>query len=546
MSATPYEARPFSPLSLRPPKEDPGSVALVDVLHGEEVARARVFFRVVVVIALVTGGFIPALSGERWLRITSALLCLAGAAIAMVGLVILRKPERYTHAVVSALGAGCGAIAVAVIYYIGPFSAGAMVLTLGVYFFGTSHSRVGARVTYGTIALAYLASSGGVAAGVLADRALFSTSGAESFTRWFQVLMSQVILALTFYLARSSRRATEGAIDRVNRATVQIQQRDAMLDEARGELARAMRPGEGRYTGQLLDEYKVGELIGRGAMGEVYKGIDRMRTPVAIKLLHPEMLEDPARVQRFIREAEAASAVNSPHVPRIFGSGSVGENPYLVMELLDGHDLGWHLRRTGKLELELVVDMCEQVARALADVRTAGVVHRDLKPANLFLTDSLPRTWKVLDFGLSKILWESGSLTRDSAVGTPAYMAPEQVRGPKVDHKTDLYALAAIAYRSITGIPPFAGDQVAHVLYRVVYQQPPCPGQLVRVPVDVELVLAIGMAKKSEDRFEKVEDFAAAMRAAAQGALDDDLRARGWSVVKAAPWGATLKPSAAA
>jgi serine/threonine-protein kinase len=152
----------------------------------------------------------------------------------------------------------------------------------------------------------------------------------------------------------------------------------------------------------------------------------------------------------------------------------------------------------------------------------------------------------VLDFGLSKILWESGSLTRDSAVGTPAYMAPEQVRGPKVDHKTDLYALAAIAYRSITGIPPFAGDQVAHVLYRVVYQQPPCPGQLVRVPVDVELVLAIGMAKKSEDRFEKVEDFAAAMRAAAQGALDDDLRARGWSVVKAAPWGATLKPSAAA
>jgi eukaryotic-like serine/threonine-protein kinase len=546
VSATPYEARPFSPLSLRPPKEDPGSVALVDVLHGEEVARARVFFRVVVVIALVTGGFIPALSGERWLRITSALLCLAGAAIAMVGLVILRKPERYTHAVVSALGAGCGAIAVAVIYYIGPFSAGAMVLTLGVYFFGTSHSRVGARVTYGTIALAYLASSGGVAAGVLADRALFSTSGAESFTRWFQVLMSQVILALTFYLARSSRRATEGAIDRVNRATVQIQQRDAMLDEARGELARAMRPGEGRYTGQLLDEYKVGELIGRGAMGEVYKGIDRMRTPVAIKLLHPEMLEDPARVQRFIREAEAASAVNSPHVPRIFGSGSVGENPYLVMELLDGHDLGWHLRRTGKLELELVVDMCEQVARALADVRTAGVVHRDLKPANLFLTDSLPRTWKVLDFGLSKILWESGSLTRDSAVGTPAYMAPEQVRGPKVDHKTDLYALAAIAYRSITGIPPFAGDQVAHVLYRVVYQQPPCPGQLVRVPVDVELVLAIGMAKKSEDRFEKVEDFAAAMRAAAQGALDDDLRARGWSVVKAAPWGATLKPSAAA
>jgi serine/threonine-protein kinase len=195
--------------------------------------------------------------------------------------------------------------------------------------------------------------------------------------------------------------------------------------------------------------------------------------------------------------------------------------------------------------MELMVEMVEHVATALADVRAAGVVHRDLKPANLFLTDSLPRTWKVLDFGLSKILWDNdgGSmLTRDQAVGTPAYMSPEQVRGPKVDHQADLYALAAIAYRAITGVPPFSGNQIAHVLYRVVYQQPESPAALARVPVDVELVLAVGMAKRVEDRFERVEELAAAMRAAYRGDLSDEVRARGWNVLKSAPWGSVVKP----
>jgi serine/threonine-protein kinase len=158
------------------------------------------------------------------------------------------------------------------------------------------------------------------------------------------------------------------------------------------------------------------------------------------------------------------------------------------------------------------------------------------------LTDSLPRTWKVLDFGLSKIQWEGSMLTRDQAVGTPAYMAPEQVKGPKVDHQADLYALAAICSRAVTGVPPFSGNQVAHVLYRVVYQQPVCPGELASVPVDLELVLAIGMAKSPDDRFPDVERFAAAVRAAHTGELDDETRARGWALVKAAPWGSSLKP----
>jgi serine/threonine-protein kinase len=112
-----------------------------------------------------------------------------------------------------------------------------------------------------------------------------------------------------------------------------------------------------------------------------------------------------------------------------------------------------------------------------------------------------------------------------------------------VDHLADLYALAAIAYRAITGVPPFSGSEIAHVLYRVVYQIPVCPGELVQIPVDMELVLAIGLAKDPADRFDKVEDLARAMRAAFEGKLDDDTRARGWSLVKEMPWGSSIKPT---
>jgi serine/threonine-protein kinase len=529
-------------MSIRAPQD-----AVVDhrpVLHLEEVARARIFFRIILAIAALTAAFIPALAGERWLRLLAAMLCTVVASLCAAVLLTLRDPGRYTAGLSTAIGVVFSLFGVVVLYYIGLFSAGVMILVVGLYFFGTSHSRLTARATYATIAIAYFASSTALAAGWLADRALFSTAAAQPFTRWFQVVMSQVIFGLTFYLARSSRRAMEAALDRVTKANLQIQKQNALLAEARSDLARVTTTGTGRHTGQKIGPYLVGELLGRGAMGEVYRAEDRGGMTVALKLLHPALLESPTKVKRFLREAEAASAARSPHVPRVFGTGWTDDatTPWLAMELLEGHDLGWHLRKTGKLRLDLVVEMVEHVSRALADVREAGVVHRDLKPANLFLTDSLPRTWKVLDFGLSKILWESGSLTRDHAVGTPSYMSPEQIRGPTVDHLADLYALAAIAYRALTGIPPFAGDEVAHVLYRVLYQQPVCPGELVPVPIDMELVLAIGLAKAREERFERVEDLAAAMRAALDGKLPDDIRAKGWNLVKRMPWGSYSKP----
>jgi serine/threonine protein kinase len=165
---------------------------------------------------------------------------------------------------------------------------------------------------------------------------------------------------------------------------------------------------------------------------------------VAVKLLHPNMLADPSNVQRFLREARAAAAVPCEHVAQVLSVGNAPNGvPFIVMELLEGHDLAFYLRRAAQLPLRQVVELVEHTSRALAAVRDAGIVHRDLKPGNIFLTDTLPRRWKVLDFGLSK-LQGAEAITKDQAVGTPSYMAPEQVKGDEVDHLADLYALTAI------------------------------------------------------------------------------------------------------
>ncbi|MFS8071407.1 MAG: serine/threonine-protein kinase, partial [Byssovorax sp.] len=269
-------------------------------------------------------------------------------------------------------------------------------------------------------------------------------------------------------------------------------------------------------------------------------------TLAAVKLLHPYLLDNPDHVRRFLREAEVTAAVRTDHVVEVLELGQTSEgSPFLAMELLSGHDLGWHLRQVGKLQLPSVLDLVFQLASALTKMREAGVVHRDLKPGNLFLTDSLPPMWKVLDFGLSKLAGMGGTLTQGAAIGTPSYMAPEQVKG-EVDHRTDLYAVAAIVYRALTGSAPFAGEEPVMILFHVLYSQPAPPAQFVQLPSDVELVLAVGLAKLPEDRFASAEELALALRRAAAGDLDDATRARGWALLKKAPWGLTRKPKATA
>lgn len=526
------------------------------VLRESERVRTAVFYRAMLVVALLVLCAVPILPGPLWLRIQTAVACLVAGLLCIAFLIISPDRRRYTPTVAAAGAVALTALATVVIYYLGLYSASASVLSVGIYFYGSSESRRVARAAYGTAAVLYFIGTFGIAVGAIPDLAVFSVKEVPSASRFYRVFMQQAIFGMTFYLARSMRRATQSAIERARQDDLMLRQREAQLLEARNELDRALRPGDGRLSGQTIDRYRLGALLGRGGMGEVYAAdviesspmsrrdvVPREGAPghVAVKLLHPNMLEDPSNVERFLREARAAAAVPSEHVAQVLSVGSTATGaPFIVMELLEGHDLAYHLRRSAQLPLGQVVEMVEHTARALAAVRDAGIVHRDLKPGNLFLTDTLPRRWKVLDFGLSK-LQGAEALTKDQAIGTPSYMAPEQIRGKEVDHQADLYALTAIAYRAITGRPPFVGDEVAKVLMDVLSKMPESPLEFVRVPVDVELVLAIGLAKRKKHRFATVEELATALALAERGELDDESRAKGWALLKQWPWGTSLR-----
>ena len=152
-------------------------------------------------------------------------------------------------------------------------------------------------------------------------------------------------------------------------------------------------------------------------------------------------------------------------------------------------------------------------------------MHRDLKPQNLFFTDD--GVWKLLDFGVALLANSTGTLTRGDAIGTPAYMAPEQARGEPVDHRADVYALGAVLYRCLTGQPAFAGGDTPALLYAVVHQSPVRPSALQPVPAAIEQVLALAMAKAREDRLQTAAELVAAFIAARDGALAAVLEARG-------------------
>jgi serine/threonine protein kinase len=223
----------------------------------------------------------------------------------------------------------------------------------------------------------------------------------------------------------------------------------------------------------------------------------------------------------------------------------VGEQPvpYLVMERLEGHTLGEILRERRVLLAGEVVELITQLAIGITAAAAAGVVHRDLKPQNVFRHHD---AWKILDFGVARAVEHGDTLTAGQIVGTPSYMAPEQATGGEVDHRTDLYAIAAIAYRVLTGYPPFASTEIAEVLYRVVHTRPIRPSLLApELPPDVDLVLAIGLASRQADRFSTGAELVEALRDALAGQLAPSTRARAAAILQVAGWSSTVPKSRA-
>jgi eukaryotic-like serine/threonine-protein kinase len=285
------------------------TIATSVVMRSEELDRARAFYRLTALMTAFAAAFMPIVPGPRSLRALAMALCTFAITANLIALRRLRDETRYTPRFVAFMGALLAVVAELTLFYFGLFTAAVMVLPLGVYFFGLSESQVAARVTFWTGAIGYALLSMGVVVGVLPDLGPMPISALALPWRGFFVVMAEVVFATTYFLARSSRRATETAVARVERANRQVLQKEALLDEARIELDRALRPGEGRYTDQVVGGWKLGEILGRGGMGEVYRAV-RGSDVAALKLLHPVILADPAHVKRFEREAELARKVS--------------------------------------------------------------------------------------------------------------------------------------------------------------------------------------------------------------------------------------------
>jgi serine/threonine-protein kinase len=293
-------------------------------------------------------------------------------------------------------------------------------------------------------------------------------------------------------------------------------------------------------SGRTVGSFRLGALLGRGAMGEVYEAahVDSDE-PAAVKLLSPDVREDPIYLARFLREVQVAASLTSPHVVRVLEVGNeTAEVPYLAMERLRGRDLGALLRVRARLDPDEVADLVTQLARGADAAADAGIVHRDLKPQNLFRAEGgKARVWKILDFGVSKLADRGGTLTQGRMVGTPAYMPPEQALGRDVDRRADVYALAAIAYRALTGYLPFhVHGGVPAVVYAVVHSMPRRPSDLAQISTQVDDALLIGLAKDPADRFASAAELAEALAAAVEHRLPRAERERADELAGRHPW----------
>jgi eukaryotic-like serine/threonine-protein kinase len=244
-----------------------------------------------------------------------------------------------------------------------------------------------------------------------------------------------------------------------------------------------------------VGRYQVRGLLGEGAMGRVYRAYDPLeRREVAIKTLKEAFASDDRALVRFRREADVASRCPHPGLVAVYDVGA----RYIVQELVEGESLEARLGRAGRFAPDEALPTLRAMAGALDHLHRCGVVHRDLKPANVMLTPG--GSVKIADFGFAHVI--GATLTRSGEmIGSPAYMAPEQIRGGDVDAAADLYALGVVAYEMLTGQVPFRGRSVGRVLESIVRDPPPlpsaaCPG----LPGAVDAVLAGALAKDPRGR----------------------------------------------
>jgi serine/threonine protein kinase/Tol biopolymer transport system component len=285
-----------------------------------------------------------------------------------------------------------------------------------------------------------------------------------------------------------------------------------------------MSDASGYLSGSTLGRYRVGAVIGRGGMGEVYRAEDlELHRAVALKVLPEALAADADRLARFVQEARAASALNHPHLVSIYEIGEGAGVRYIAMELVAGETLRERLSRA-PLELPRVLEYLSQAADAIAAAHAVGVVHRDLKPENLMVADA--GYVKVLDFGLAKLRGEP-ALLADAAqnptmsagtapglvAGTVGYMSPEQAQGRSVDYRSDIFSFGCILYEASTGARAFSGASAVETLHQIIHAEPqPIASRRPNTPAELQRIVQKCLQKDPDERYQSMKELAIDLR----------------------------------
>ena len=272
--------------------------------------------------------------------------------------------------------------------------------------------------------------------------------------------------------------------------------------------------------GQTISHYRITEKLGEGGMGVVYKAEDtKLKRFVALKFLRSDVLEDEEHKERFLREAQAAAALDHPNICTVYEIDEAEGRTFLSMAFLEGQTVKEKFKER-PLKLDEALDIAIQTAQGLQAAHEKGIVHRDIKSSNLMVTPQ--GQGKVMDFGLAQLA-ERSKLTKTTvSLGTPSYMSPEQAQKSKTDRRTDIWSLGVVVYEMVTGRLPFEREREQAVLYSIVNEEPEVmTAQRVDVPVELDRIVGKAMAKDADERYQHVDemlvDFQSLRKALAAG-----------------------------
>ncbi len=271
-------------------------------------------------------------------------------------------------------------------------------------------------------------------------------------------------------------------------------------------------------SNKTISHYKILEKIGEGGMGVVYEAEDtKLRRTVALKFLPKELTTDPEARERFIQEAQAAGALDHSNICTVYEIDEVDGQTFIVMAYIEGQNLKDRLK-SGFLEIEDALEIVIQVADGLREAHEKGIIHRDIKPANIMLTAKGQA--KIMDFGLAKLAWGVDLTKTATIMGTVAYMSPEQAKGEKVDHRTDIWSLGAMLYEMLSGERPFKVTHDQAVLYAILNGNP-IPITTIRkeIPQELEKIIKKSLEKDPKNRYGDISDMLADLKSVSRISL---------------------------